>query len=280
VKKIKLGLLGNGISKTQSKKLHELIGELYDLDVTYHIMNLEKKEKVNIKEELLRCQKEGFTGVNVTHPYKMKAFECIQEMEGFPKGLTSVNTVLLDHQLIADNTDYIGFKDAFKDKFPGQKPGKVLMLGAGGVGLAIAFGLKTLQAEEIIIHDMSEDLVNSLVKTLQDVGVNAKALKGDVLSAMKNVDGIVNATPLGMYQYPGCAFPLEGIGGQKWAFDAVYTPAHTQFLKACSEKNIETISGFKLFMYQGIEAFERFCNIEIDEHLVEKEFLKRYPMAD
>jgi shikimate dehydrogenase len=280
MEEIKLGLLGNGISKTQSKKLHELIGELYNLNVSYKIMDLENQDNVDIKEELLRCQREGFTGVNVTHPYKMKAFECINEMDGFPSGLTSVNTVLLKNQLIADNTDYIGFKDAFKDKFPGETPGKVLMLGAGGVGLAIAFGLKTLKVDELIIHDMSNELVTSLVNTLQKVGVNAKALDTSVEVAMKNVDGIINATPIGMYQYPGCAFPKEHIKNQKWSFDAVYTPSKTEFLKTCETNGIETISGFKLFMYQGIEAFQRFCDIKIDEHLVEKEFLKRYPLQD
>lgn len=279
MKKIKLGLLGNGISKTQSKKLHELIGEVYNLDANYELIDLSNKENVSIKEELLKCQENGFTGVNVTHPYKIEAFKCVKTIEGFPEGLSSVNTVLFkDGQLLADNTDYLGFMQAYINQFNDKNPGKVLMLGAGGVGLAIAFGLFKLNASEIIIHDMNQALVDSLLETLQSIGVNARGLKTDLISEMKDCDGLINATPLGMFQYPGCAFPKEGFLNQKWSFDAVYTPVETEFLKICKEHNIETISGFKLFLYQGVEGFKRFSGLEIDSKLVEEKFLKKYPL--
>lgn len=282
-KKLKLGLLGNGISKTQSKKLHELIGDLYDLDATYHLLDLSSKENVKIEDELKKCKEENFDGVNVTHPYKIEAFKCVEVMENFPKGLTSVNTVVFKDSkdgIVADNTDYLGFIQAYKNQFSNSKPGRVLMLGAGGVGLAIAFGLFKLEAEEIIIHDMNEDLKNSLLETLISIGVNARALKDDLVTEMKNADGLINATPLGMFQYPGCAFPFDGFGGQKWSFDAVYTPVNTQFLQTCKKHNITTISGFKLFLYQGIEAFKRFSGIDVDGEKIEQAFLEKYPLEE
>ncbi|WP_320035058.1 hypothetical protein [Halarcobacter sp.] len=277
-RKLKLGLLGNGIGKTQSKKLHELIGKLYDLDTSYELMDLANKENANIEEELNRCKKEGFDGVNVTHPYKVNAFKCVKTMEGFPKGLTSVNTVLFKDELIADNTDYLGFCEAYRKRFNEQNPGKVLMLGAGGVGLAIAYGLCSLNVEELIVHDMNEQLATSLVEDLKNAGFNARLIKSSVEEEMKSVDGLINATPIGMFQYPGNPYPKEGFGGQKWAFDAVYTPVNTQFLQTCEENNIITISGFKLFLYQGIEAFKRFSGIDIDSDKIEEEFLKEYPL--
>lgn len=277
-RKLKLGLLGNGIGKTQSKKLHELIGKLYDLDASYELMDLANKENANIEEELNRCKKEGFDGVNVTHPYKVNAFKCVKTMEGFPKGLTSVNTVLFKDELIADNTDYLGFCEAYRKRFNEQNPGKVLMLGAGGVGLAIAYGLCSLNVEELIVHDMNEQLATSLVEDLKNAGFNARLIKSSVEEEMKSVDGLINATPIGMFQYPGNPYPKEGFGGQKWAFDAVYTPVNTQFLQTCEENNIITISGFKLFLYQGIEAFKRFSGIDIDSDKIEEEFLKEYPL--
>lgn len=279
-RELKLGLLGNGIGKTQSKKLHELIGQLYDIDATYHLMDLQDKQNANIKEELARCEQERFDGVNVTHPYKIESFKGIKLMDGFPKGLTSINTVVFKDTLIADNTDYLGFMQAYKNQFPNTKPGKVLMLGAGGVGLAIAFGLYKLEASEIIIQDMNEELKNSLLETLTSIGVNARALKDDLVTEMKNADGLINATPLGMFQYPGCAFPSEGFANQKWSFDAVYTPVNTLFLQTCSDHNITTISGFKLFLYQGVEGFKRFSGLDIDAKLVEEKFLEKYPLEN
>lgn len=279
-KKLKLGLLGNGISKTQSKKLHELIGDLYDLDATYHLLDLSSKQNVKIEDELKKCEEENFDGVNVTHPYKIEAFKSVEVMENFPKGLTSINTVVFKDKIIADNTDYLGFIEAYNKQFPTSKPGKVLMLGAGGVGLAIAFGLYKLEAEEIIIHDMNENLKSSLLNTLISIGVNARALKDDLVTEMKNADGLINATPLGMFQYPGCAFPNEGFGGQKWSFDAVYTPVNTEFLQKCKDNKITTISGFKLFLYQGIEAFKRFSGLDVDGEKIEKAFLEKYPLEN
>lgn len=280
-RKLKLGLLGNGIGKTQSKKLHELMGEIYNCDTSYELMDLSSKENVNIKNELQQCQNNGFDGVNVTHPYKIDAFLNITVLKGFPSGLTSVNTVVFkENNINADNTDYLGFMDAYKMQFKEQKPGKVLMLGAGGVGLAIAFGLYKLEASEIIIHDMNEELVNSLVKTLKDIGCNARTLENSLENEMKDCDGLINATPLGMYQYQGCAFPDAGFLHQKWSFDAVYTPVNTLFLQKCEEHNITTISGFKLFLYQGIEAFKRFSGIDVDAKKIEEVYLERYPLKD
>jgi shikimate dehydrogenase len=280
-RKLKLGLLGNGIGKTQSKKLHELIGELYNLDASYELMDLSEKKDVKIEEELARCQKEGFHGVNVTHPYKRDAFLHVNLMEGFPKGLTSVNTVVFQEDgLLADNTDYLGFCEAYSQKFGEAKAPKTLLLGAGGVGLAIAFGLYKLKAQELVIYDMNKELATSLVQTLQKNNFPARLLEGDVNEAMKQADFLINATPVGMFQYPGNPFPKEGFGGQKWAFDAVYTPVNTEFLIECEKHDITTLSGFQLFLHQGIEAFKRFSGLDIDAKKVEDAFLKKYPLAN
>lgn len=282
-RKIKLGLLGNGISKTQSKKLHELIGEVYNLDASYEIMDLSEKENVNIKDELIRCKNEGFEGVNVTHPYKRDAFEYVKVLPNFPKGLTSVNTVLLQkgEELLADNTDYIGFCNAYTKQFgEDSKPGKVLMLGTGGVGLAIAHGLYKLGVSELVVYDMNIELAQQLVDVLKKSGLNVRVMEGSLVEEMKAADGLVNATPIGMFQYPGNPFPEEGFANQKWSFDAVYTPVDTEFLIRCRKSGITTISGFKLFLYQGTEAFSRFSGLEIDSDKIEKIYLERYPLTD
>ena len=91
-------------------------------------------------------------------------------------------------------------------------------------------------------------------------------------------DGLVNATPVGMHQYPGQPFPPGGFARQRWAFDAVYTPENTEFLAQCRQRGIETISGFKLFLYQGVDAFERFTGIEVYAGAVERIFVQRYPL--
>ena len=171
-KEIKLGLLGNGIGRSRAKSLHELIGELYGLNIRYNPMDLANKAQVSIGKELIRCRDEGYRGVNVTHPYKRDAFQCVEVLPGFPEGLTSVNTVLFESgKLLADNTDYSGFCRAYTVHFgEKEKPGRVMMLGSGGVGLAIAYGLQKLGATELVIYDKNpqaaDDLIGNLNKAL------------------------------------------------------------------------------------------------------------------
>jgi shikimate dehydrogenase len=279
---IQLGLLGNGISRTRAKDLHELLGEMYDLEVHYRIMDLGSlPTPVSITRELKRCSNEGFRGVNVTHPYKRDAFLSVNLMENFPDGLTSVNTVIFESgRMIADNTDYSGFYHAFMTQF-GQHyaPGRVLMFGAGGVGVAIAFALKKLAVSELVLYDLDSEMAQNLVNLLRDNDIPARsANRDDLVNEMRQADGLVNATPVGMFQYPGNPFPADGFSSQKWAFDAVYTPVDTEFLQHCRKSDIVTLSGFRLFLYQGLNAFQHFTSVIPDAEEVEKTFLKRYPL--
>lgn len=277
---VRLGLLGNNIGRSRAKNLHEMLGEMYGLDVSYQPMDLAGKPDVNIAEELQRCRREEYTGVNVTHPYKKEAIKSVTLMEGFPTGLTSVNTVIFDgEKMFADNTDYTGCVRAFKDSFGENfKPGKVLMLGAGGVGVAIACAMRELGATELVISDLNQQSAAELVAQLGDGSMTIRLAGDDIVEETRSADGLINATPIGMFQYPGCAFEKTAVSSQKWAFDAVYTPENTEFLDICRKNDIATLSGFKLFLFQGLDAFERFAGYIPDAKEVEKEFLRRFPL--
>jgi shikimate dehydrogenase len=229
---------------------------------------------------LERCRADGFRGVNITHPYKKKAFTHVKTGPGFPEGLTSVNTVLFQgDEFLADNTDYSGccraFRTLFGDNF---NPGRVLMLGAGGVGVAIAHALKELGADELILQDIKLETARELIAQLSTSPMPIRLAKENLAVEMQSVDGLINATPIGMFQYPGNPFPDEGFSTQRWAFDAVYTPENTQFLQTCRSRGIQTLSGFQLFLYQGLDAFERFTGIAPDAAKVEPAFLERFPL--
>jgi shikimate dehydrogenase len=278
---MKLGLLGNNIGRSRAKNLHELLGEIYGIDVTYQPMDLANLPgQVSILAELERCRDEGFRGVNVTHPYKRAAFDEVKTMPSFPAGLTSVNTVLFtDEGMVADNTDYSGCCRAFRHHFgPNFKPGRVLMLGTGGVGVAIAYALREMGADELAVADTNSALASMLISQLKDGPLPVRLAQADLLAEMKNAQGLINATPVGMFQYPGCAFPKDGLLAQSWAFDAVYTPENTEFLGSCRNRGIATLSGFALFLFQGLDAFERFSGIMPEAGEVEKVFLARYPL--
>jgi shikimate dehydrogenase len=278
---IKLGLLGNNLGRSRAKNLHELLGELHGLKVTYQPMDLlGLTAPVSIDRELERCRNEGFRGVNVTHPYKRDAFAHVTPIPDFPEGLTSVNTVLFTADgMLADNTDFSGCCRAFGSQFgKGFKPGRVLMLGAGGVGVAIAHALKRFGVDELVIQDIKEEISQDLVSQLVAGNLSARLAEKDLVAEMQQADGLINATPVGMFQYPGNPFPEEGFKSQSWAFDAVYTPENTEFLQQCRQRGVETLTGFFLFLYQGLNAFERFTGITAEAAKVEPIFLERFPL--
>ncbi|MEZ5450716.1 MAG: hypothetical protein R3E89_17665 [Thiolinea sp.] len=244
-------------------------------------MDLARREQpVAIAAELQRCRAEGFRGVNVTHPYKRDAFRCVTTLPGFLQGLTSVNTVLFDEGVDhAANTDFSGFCRGYLSQF-GQDAaaGRVLMLGTGGVGLAIAYGLMRVGATELVLFDKNLAAAATLLEQLADAPLNVRLAEVDLVAEMQAADGLINATPVGMFQYPGNPFPAAGFAHQQWAFDAVYTPENTEFLQTCRQRGIATLSGFKLFLYQGLDAFEHFTGLAVDDQQVEIAFLERYPL--
>lgn len=132
------------------------------------------------------------------------------------------------------------------------------MLGAGGVGIAIALGLQKLGVSELVVSDLDRPLAENLVTQCQKKSKSARIAGADLVAEMESADGLINATPVGMFQYSGIPFPEQGMGAQRWAFDAVYTSVDTLFLQQRKGAGMEILSGFRLFLYQGLNAFTHF----------------------
>ena len=278
---LKLGLIGKGISRSQSARLHVLLGRMCGMDVSYDYLDSDQIEDFDLIKQLTTCAEIGYAGVNVTHPYKTSARKLITPRKRLPAALGAVNTVVFrEDGWRGDNTDFVGFMRGYKKQFGDAKPGTVLQLGAGGVGLATAFGLRGLGADKILVHDKDITRGAELVATLTAADVQAEFVGAENLSdAVRSADGLINCTPVGMNQYPGCPFDVDLLGGQKWAFDAVYTPVETAFLRTATKSGIEVMTGFELFFFQGIEAFEVFSGAEIDADAARQDYFNAYPEA-
>ncbi|HBU99718.1 shikimate dehydrogenase family protein [Thalassospira lucentensis] len=278
---LKLGLIGKGISRSQSARLHVLLGRMCGMDVSYDYLDSDQIEDFDLIKQLTTCSEKGYAGVNVTHPYKTSARKLITPRKRLPAALGAVNTVVFrEDGWRGDNTDFVGFMRGYKQQFGDAKPGTVLQLGAGGVGLATAFGLRGLGANKILVHDKDITRGEELVATLTAADAQAEFVSAENLSdAVRSADGLINCTPVGMNQYPGCPFDVDLLGGQKWAFDAVYTPVETAFLRTATKSGIEVMTGFELFFFQGIEAFEVFSGAEIDADAARQDYFNVYPEA-
>lgn len=269
--RIRLGLIGEGISRSLAPRLHEHLGRVHGLPVTYELLDGRGVAGFDPLAVARHCADSGFTGVNVTQPFKRVLHAHVRIEDPAIARIGAVNTVrLLPQGWTATNTDYTGFLKAYRGRFGATSPGEVLLAGAGGVGCAIAFALAALGATRLRLCDTSEEAARALADAVTaGTGTPASVVPPrDLAEAMQTAAGIVNATPLGTHLLPGAAFPLAALKRQAWAFDAVYTPVWTEFLRGARAAGLAVLTGFDLFFHQGLDAFEAFTGRATDPQAV------------
>lgn len=263
---IRLGLVGDNIGKSLSPRLHGLAGAQNGCAVTYdRLMPTERKTDFETLFDSLA--KEGYRGVNITYPYKELAARRVKIDDPLVFAIGAVNTVLFDeggpHGF---NTDYSGFIAAYRRARGEQPPGPVLIIGAGGVGKAIAFALIAIGVEDIRLADRDPNRAEMLAQALVAARPGLIARIGDNAERLaEGVSGLVNGSPVGMVGHSGTPISRTAIAGAAWAFDAVYTPRETQFLRDAAEQGLQTISGYELFIGQGVDAWRIFTGLPVDE---------------
>jgi shikimate dehydrogenase len=169
----------------------------------------------------------------------------------------AVNTVVVrDNRLIGHNTDATGFARAARDLVISSGCGPVAVIGAGGVGKAIAFALSDLGVSEIRLFDTDRakaaKLASSLGKVMPADGV-ADALRGAV--------GLVNATPIGMLPSRASPVPEMLLHDGLFVADAVYTPLWTPLLLAAQARGARVMTGRDLAIFQAADAFALFTGL-------------------
>lgn len=261
-----LGLIGDNIGASRAPLLHRLAGAQHGIDVTYD--RLVPREMGKPFDALFdHVAQAGYRGINVTYPYKEKAALRVRITDPLVQAMGAVNTVLFGKdQPEGFNTDYSGFLSAYRAARGDLAPGVVLLIGAGGVGRSLAFALAGLGAAELRIADLdsarARALANALRAGFPDLPITLGQSAADLA---QGVEGVLNATPVGMVGHDGTPLPRNAMPARGWAFDAVYTPVNTAFLSDASAAGLTAISGYELFIGQGVDAWHLFAGLPLDE---------------
>ncbi|MGQ7262988.1 shikimate dehydrogenase family protein [Vreelandella sp. V005] len=272
---IKLGLVGEGIAKSQSPDLHERLGASLGVPVRYDLVDSLGVVDFDFPNAIQSLREEGYRGTNVTFPFKEKAAQLADIRGEGVKRVGTANTLLFDEAgLRAENTDYTGFISAYRHSFGDQPAGEVLLIGAGGVGRAVACALGALSVSCVHILEHDERRAQNLSHDLNSMGITAQCITPEQAQhELSQWQGVVNCSPIGHINHPGCPIDTAGLGAQHWVFDAVYIPAHTELLKAAQQAGAKTLSGVDLFVFQGVDAFrffthDRIATEQIDPHVI------------
>ena len=217
-----------------------------------------------------QCRDVGFRGINITYPYKERVVRCLEAGDPAVQMMGACNTVLFESSGPQGfNTDHSGFVVAYRNRFGDASPGQAALAGAGGVGRAIGFALGGLGASELRLFDLDRRKSVALADAIGSVYDRTRIrISTTIEEAADDADGLVNATPVGMGGIGGCPFPVKLIAGQRWAFDAIYTPVDTPFILAARAAGLSVLSGYELFLYQGIYAFRHFTGRDVAERPV------------
>ena len=273
---VRLGLIGDTITASKAPLLHRLAGRLCGLTVTYDL--LQPADLGYAFEDVLRqCQDSGYRGLNITYPYKERVIASVEVDDPKIRTIGACNTVLFEGaEPRGYNTDYTGFIAAYRNSFGDARPGRVALAGAGGAGRAIGFALARLEASELRLFDLEHRKSIALAEAIRSVYRDTCIkVAGTIEEATNETDALVNGTPVGMVGVGGCPFPSALMTGKRWAFDAVYTPVDTPFMLAARAAGLSTMSGYELFLYQGIDAFRHFTGRDVAERPL-RDALKLY----
>ncbi|MBV6824165.1 shikimate dehydrogenase [Pseudomonas sp. PD9R] len=262
------GLIGAGIQASRTPALHEHEGDAQGLRYLYRLIDLDQLQlDSNALPDLLNAaERMNFTGLNITFPCKQAIIPLLDELSPEARGIGAVNTVVLkDGKRIGHNTDCLGFAEGFRRGLEGVAIERVVQMGAGGAGAAVAHALLSEGVRQLNIFDVEISRAQSLADNLNQHFGSGRAVAGhDLALTLAEADGLVNTTPMGMKKLPGMPVPVEMLRAQLWVAEIVYFPLETELLRNARALGCRTLDGGNMAVFQAVKAFELFSGVVPD----------------
>jgi 3-dehydroquinate dehydratase/shikimate dehydrogenase len=238
------GVAGDPISHSLSPVMMNAAFRRETVNATYLALHAR-----SLKDLLACVQEIPIRGLSVTMPYKQEILSVLENSDPLTKQIGACNTIVrgAGGQLYGFNTDVAGIIVPLEQRIH-LAGARILIVGAGGVARAAAFGLKAKGAE-VFITNRTAEKGQALARQAK-----VKHLKrADV--AKQQFDVIINATPVGMNGSKQSPLDEKELN-TKYVFDLVYNPAETPLVKMARAKNLQVIPGLEMFVHQGARQFE------------------------
>jgi shikimate dehydrogenase len=265
-----VGLIGEGIGRSLSPLLHQREADRQGIRLIYTIIDAGQLPlTADDLPALLRWASVlGYRGLNVTYPFKQAILEHLTDLSSEARAVGAVNTVVFDNgRTVGHNTDWGGFRRGFEHGFPAAPRERVVQLGAGGAGSAVAHALLTMGVGTLTLVDVNAEKAEQVAEALgKEFGPERVAVGGaeSLVAILAAAQGVVNTTPVGMAQHPGSPVPETALRPDLWVADIVYRPTDTALLRAARAAGAPTLDGSGMNTFQAVEAFEHFTGATAD----------------
>ncbi|HUG07095.1 MAG TPA: shikimate dehydrogenase [Candidatus Limnocylindria bacterium] len=247
-------LLGHPVAHSLSPAMHNAAFAALGLPHHYQTRDVEPDRLEDFVDALRR---DDVLGANVTIPHKERVLRYMDEAGEDARRVSAVNTIVRrGPRLIGENTDVYGFERAIGESAPAGemfRGGTVLVLGAGGAARACAVVLLR-RGNEVRIASRTRVRAEQLVAGIEVDGRRATAVRWPTSADVAAVDGVVNATPLGLHGED----PLAGmpIHERLRVVDLVPTAAMTPLVKrARAVENVVVVDGLSMLLHQAARSF-------------------------
>ena len=285
--KLLVGLIGVGIQHSLTPAMQEAEAAAHGLRLHYQLIDLDRaREGVQALPGLMQAVRAiGFAGLNITYPCKQAVIPLLDDLSDEARAMDAVNTVVFQGdaggvRAVGHNTDGSGWRWGFERTLPDADLSRVVLLGAGGAGSAIAHSLCRMKAGQLVIVDSdgarAAALAAELARHYRGVAV---AGSSDAAAALQGASGLVHATPTGMAKLPGLPLAASLLRPALWVAEIVYFPLETALLQAARAAGCRVVDGGTMAVGQALGAFELFTGRVADASRIDAHF-RRLVTAD
>lgn len=257
-------LIGDPIDKSLSPIIHNEIYRSLKKNLIYLAFNV---KEARLEEAISGFKAINLQGFNVTIPHKKSILKYLDDLSPEAKILGAVNTVKnIKGSLVGYNTDGEGFLQTLRDNNISVKNKNILLLGAGGAAYAIGISLSLKGIKSIYIANRTKEKAIVLEREINKINENIATYVGDFsLDKLnkKNIDIIINATPIGMYPLEILSpIELNGFNKNTVVYDIVYKPKETRLILDAKARGFKTFNGISMLFNQGLLSQKIWLDLE------------------
>jgi len=196
-------------------------------------------------------------GALVTMPHKVTTVSLLDEVTPTVRIAGSCNAILRrpDGTLLGDMFDGAGFVRGVQRKGRELTGARVLVVGSGGVGSAIAASFAAAKVAELGVFDAHQAMADALGSRLREHYPKLKVTTDTKDPA--GYDVVVNATPLGMKDGDPLPMDISRIDARTFVGEVVMKQEMTPFLQAAKAKGCQIQVGTDM-LFEQIPAYLEF----------------------
>ena len=278
-KMVQVGLIGAGIQASHSPHMHESEARALGFACSYQLLDIKQLgvSPEALPDLLAQVERQGFAGVNITHPFKQAVIPLLDELSADAAAIGAVNTVVFDAgKRFGHNTDCTGFAESFRRAFANVPRHRVVLLGAGGAGSAVAHAALQQGVECLAVYDTDAERAALLVERLcTRFGAPRATVVTNLAAALAEADGLIQATTVGMTGHAGMPLAVELLRSDLWVAEIICFPLETDLLKAARKLGCLTLDGSGMNVFQAVEAFRLFTGVAPDDKRMRRHFTAR-----